>query len=156
MDWEQVRQKCFRDDPKILHEPFHDVIYWNEKQAGMVVRVSFCPNEFEMPTKLPVGESEWDRTGWNSENGPGCRLHINGIQSNNSLNRGGKGTQNQCQGITWSTYICVKKTDSLKMRLRAELRTIEKERRDQVASLWRKGKCCLQEDNVSSLFCMSL
>ena len=66
----------------------------------MEVRVSFCPNQFEMPIKLPNGEFEWDRKGWNCGKGPGCRLHINGIQSNNSLNRGEKGTQNQCQEST--------------------------------------------------------
>ena len=71
-----------------------------QSRLTTVVRVSFCLNQFEMPTKLPSGEFEWDRKVWNSENGPGCRLHINGIQSNNSLNRGGNGPQNQCQGIT--------------------------------------------------------
>ena len=47
----------------------------------MEVRVSFCPNRFEMPTELPNGELEWDRNGWNSGKGPGCRLHISGTQS---------------------------------------------------------------------------
>ena len=76
-----------------------------QTRLGMEVMVSFCPNQFQMPTKLPNGEFEWDRRGWNSGKGLGCRLHINGNKSNNSqrnnsLNRGGKGTQNQRQGST--------------------------------------------------------
>ena len=59
-----------------------------QTRLGIEVRVSFCPNRFEMPTKLPNGEFEWDRKGWNSEKGLGCRLHINGIQSNNCIEEG--------------------------------------------------------------------
>ena len=50
-------------------------------RLGMEVRVSFCPNRFGMPTKLPNGEFDWDRKGCNTGKGPGCRLHINGTQS---------------------------------------------------------------------------
>ena len=36
-------------------------------RLGIEIRVSFCPNWFEMPTKLPNGGFEWDRKGWNSK-----------------------------------------------------------------------------------------
>ena len=57
-------------------------------RLGMEVRVSFCPNRLEMPTKLLNGEFDWDRKGCNTGKGPGCRLHINGIQSNNGIEAG--------------------------------------------------------------------
>ena len=57
-------------------------------RLGMEVRVSFCPNRLEMPTKLPNGEFDWDGKGCNTGKGLGCRLHINGIQSNNGIEAG--------------------------------------------------------------------
>lgn len=75
-------------------------------------RVTFWPSSVWDAHNLPNGEAGWDIKVQNSKEGLGYRGLTKGIQSNSSLNEGGKGAQCQSWGSTWNIHICVEKNNT--------------------------------------------
>lgn len=59
------------------------------------------------------GAAEWDIKVWNAQEGLGYGQGTNGIQSNNSLNRGTEGSPEPVPRKHLEHYVCVEKKQQL-------------------------------------------
>lgn len=59
------------------------------------------------------GSVEWDIKVWNGEEGLGYGQGTNGIQSNNSLNRGAEGSPEPAPRKHLKYYVCIEKKQQL-------------------------------------------